>query len=193
MNIASYTYDEFLQKVRAFHGNTSPGVVLGGIMVAKAQNSLPKEGLFDAICETDRCLPDAIQLLTPCTIGNGWMRIINTGRFAVSLYDKHTGEGVRVFVDQAKLHAFTEIEKWFNCLAPNKEQSKDRLLEEIKISGGNILGACNVKIDINSLPNPIECRYPICAKCGESYLPSDQGVCLGCQGKAYISVASTKD
>jgi hypothetical protein len=38
--------------------------------------------------------PDAVQILTPCTVGNGWMRILNLGRYAVTLNDKFTGEGV---------------------------------------------------------------------------------------------------
>ena len=59
--------------------------------------------LFDAICETRNCLPDAVQLLTPCTIGNGWLKVVNVGRFALTLYDKYQGEGVRVYLDPAKV------------------------------------------------------------------------------------------
>jgi formylmethanofuran dehydrogenase subunit E len=186
MDIAAYTFDEFLQKVRAFHGNPSPGVTLGGIMVSMAQSTLPKGTLFDAICETDKCLPDAIQILTPCTIGNGWMRIVNSGRFSVSLYDKHTGEGVRVFVDPEKARAFPEINKWFFALVPKKQQDKERLMNEIKNSGAEILGMRRIKVDIGALPSPEDSQYAICPQCKESYLPNDKGVCLACQGKAYI-------
>jgi len=31
----------------------------------------------DAIVETLRCLPDAVQLFTPCSLGNGWMRVLD--------------------------------------------------------------------------------------------------------------------
>lgn len=31
-----------------------------------------------------------MQLLTPCTVGNGWLRIMNFGIYAVSLFDKRT-------------------------------------------------------------------------------------------------------
>jgi formylmethanofuran dehydrogenase subunit E len=85
MNIGSHSFDEFLQIVKSFHGNVAPGVVIGGIMVAAARRRLPPEVLFDAVCETRNCLPDAIQLLTPCTIGNGWLKVVNVGRFALSL------------------------------------------------------------------------------------------------------------
>ena len=102
MNIGSHSFDEFLQLVQSFHGYPAPGVVIGGIMVEVARRQLPAEVLFDAICETRNCLPDAIQILTPCTIGNGWLKVVNVGRFALTLYDKYQGEGVRVFLDPAQ-------------------------------------------------------------------------------------------
>ena len=187
MNIGSYTFDEFLQKVRAFHGNPAGGVVLGGMMVDMAQRNLPKDGLYDAICETDKCLPDSIQLLTPCTIGNGWMRIINSGRFSVTLYDKRSGEGVRVFVDPQKVKAFKELNNWFFSLIPKKEQERDRLAAEIKNHGNDILSMHCVIVDIDALPNKEEAAYSICAVCNESHLAADGSVCLSCQGKTYVT------
>ncbi|MBW1978010.1 MAG: formylmethanofuran dehydrogenase subunit E family protein [Deltaproteobacteria bacterium] len=68
MNICSYTYEEFLNLVRSFHGHVAPGVIIGGFMVDLALATLQAEEPAGAICETSSCLPDAIQLLTPCTI-----------------------------------------------------------------------------------------------------------------------------
>lgn len=62
--------------------------MIGGIMADFAMQQLPSNTLFDAISETTYCLPDAVQLLTPCTTGNGWLRVFNLGRYALSLYDK---------------------------------------------------------------------------------------------------------
>ncbi len=91
--IGPYAFDDYLSLVKAFHGNVAPGLVIGGFMVDLARRRLPEGLLFDAICETRNCLPDAVQLLTPCTIGNGWLKVINLGRFAVNLYDKYAGGG----------------------------------------------------------------------------------------------------
>ena len=140
MNIGSYSFDEFLQLVKSFHGYAAPGVVIGGIMVEVARRQLPAEVLFDAICETRNCLPDAIQLLTPCTIGNGWLKVVNVGRFALTLYDKYEGEGVRVFLDPAKTADWPEINAWYLKLKPKKDQDSDRLLDEIREAGPEILG-----------------------------------------------------
>ena len=100
-----------------------------------ARQSLPEGVLYDAICETSACLPDAIQLLTPCTVGNGWLRIINLGRYALSLYDKYQGSGVRVFLDARRSKLGRKSKTWLYKPKPKKEQDKERLLEEIKEAG----------------------------------------------------------
>lgn len=187
MMIVSYTFEEYLQKVRLFHGNTAPGVVLGGIMVDAARRQLPANILFDAISETGKCLPDSIQLLTPCTIGNGWMRIINIGRFALCLYDKTNGDGIRVTVDPEKLAAYPDINNWFFILKPKKEQSKERILSAIEHSGQAILGISRVKVDINALSSGFEEKYAICGNCRESYPVNSRGLCLVCQGNSYYT------
>ena len=84
ITICGRTYDEYIEMIKAFHGTVAPGVVLGGFMVDLAYRNLPQGEYFDAISETRACLPDALQLLTPCTVGNGWLRIIDLGRFALS-------------------------------------------------------------------------------------------------------------
>ena len=94
--IGPFSFGEFVNRVREFHGFPAPGVVLGGIMVDLVLKNLPPDILFDALCETSKCLPDAVQLLTPCTVGNGWLTIRDWGRFALALYDKKTGTGIRV-------------------------------------------------------------------------------------------------
>ena len=187
MNIGAYTYDEFLQKVCEFHGGPAPGVILGGMIVDMAKRNMPAGVLFDAICETDKCLPDSIQMMTPCKVGNGWMRIINTGRFAVTLYDKKNGNGVRVFVNSAKAKSLKAFYDWFACLVTKHEQNREQLMDDIRNHGYDVLDIQHVKVDIASLPNKEVEDYVICKECHESCLPTDTGVCLACQGKTYTS------
>ncbi|HCO12356.1 MAG TPA: trehalose-binding protein, partial [Desulfonauticus sp.] len=92
-----------MEVVRKFHGSPAPGILLGGVMLEVGKKLLPPKTIFDVICETPKCLPDAVQLLTLCTIGNGWLKIFNLGRYALTLYDKYEGTGVRVYVDSEKL------------------------------------------------------------------------------------------
>jgi formylmethanofuran dehydrogenase subunit E len=178
--IRSHTYERFVEMVKEFHGYEAPGVIIGGFMVDLAYRSLSEEGLFDALCETPKCLPDAVQLLTPCTIGNGWLTIVNVGRFALTLYDKRTGAGVRVFIDPARLENWPEIKAWIMKLKPKGVQDEKRLLEEIRVAGDTIMGVMRVRVGKHILEKVRRGGFAVCARCGEAYPAADGAICLGC-------------
>ena len=67
MNIGSYTFQEFKRLAENFHGYAAPGLLIGGYMVEMAKARIPEGTLFEAVVETRKCLPDAVQLLTLCT------------------------------------------------------------------------------------------------------------------------------
>jgi len=121
-----------------FHGNLAPGPLIGGFMVDAAVKRMTEYEFFDAICESASCLPDAIQILTPCTVGNGWLKIVNMGHFAITLYDKRSGDGIRVSMDVSKLDQYPEIRNWFMRLSSKQEQDKDALISEIHAAGYGI-------------------------------------------------------
>ena len=175
--------EEFLNHIIAFHGYAAPGVIVGGIMISIAVERLPKGVLFDVICETSSCLPDAVQLFTPCTVGNGWLKIIDLGRFAVNLYDKYNGNGVRIYLDPEKLQDWDEIHAWFLKLKTKNEQSKDRLLEQIWMAGPNIYSLQTIQIKPQYLMKRSKGPIGICSVCGEAYPVVHGASCLGCQGK----------
>lgn len=186
--IGEYTFDEFLDAVESFHGYKAPGVVIGGIMVDFAMQMLASSTLFDAISETTYCLPDAIQLLTPCTTGNGWLRVFNLGRYAVSLYDKYQGNGFRVFVDSGKIQSFSEINTWFFKLKPKKEQDDKLLMAQIREAGPTICSVEPVMIQPQFLEKRHKGQISSCPLCGEAY-PLDHGrICRACQGQTPYQV-----
>lgn len=87
-----------------------------------------------------------MQLLTPCTFGNGWLRVLPFGIYAVTLYDKATGEGVRVELDNDKLEPYDAIRSWFLKERPKKEQDTEPAAGQIKEAGESILSFRNVRI-----------------------------------------------
>lgn len=184
ITICGHTYDEYIEMIKAFHGHVAPGMVIGGFMVSLANRNLPEGEFFDAICETRACLPDAIQILTPCTVGNGWLRIVNIGRFALSLFEKYSGNGVRVYVDSRKLDDWPELKTFFFKLKPKKEQDFDTLIHEITRAGNSIFGVQEVKVDMDSVRGQHRGAFAVCPSCGEGYPVSDGEICQGCQGKA---------
>jgi formylmethanofuran dehydrogenase subunit E len=189
MTIRSYTLEEYLERVQSFHGFVAPGVMIGGFMVDLAYQHLPEDRLFNALSETAKCLPDAIQLLTSCTVGNGYLRVINLGRYAMALYDKDRGEGIRVFLDQDKLEAWPEIKNWFFKLKPKKEQNYPILMEQIKEAGASICGVQQVTVAPRFLHKRRRGGFAICALCKESYPADDGETCLACQGKSPYKVS----
>lgn len=192
MNIESYTFEEFKNKAAAFHGYPAPGLLIGGYMVARAKSMLPEGTLFDAVCETSKCLPDAVQLLSLCSIGNGWMKIVNLGRYAVTLYDKYTGQGVRVWIDTDKLEQWPEIKCWLLKLKPKKEQDSDKLFEEIEQAGHNLCSWAEVQVSERFMKHASMGSIGICPACSEPYPTRDGAVCRGCQGEAPYVLAGVE-
>jgi formylmethanofuran dehydrogenase subunit E len=188
ITICGHTYDEYIEMIKAFHGHIAPGMVIGGFMVDLAYRNLPQGEYFDAICETRACLPDAIQILTPCTVGNGWLKIIDLGRFALSLYEKYTGNGVRVYVDSRKLDDWPEVKTFFFKLKSKKEQDSEALIAEIKLARTSILAVQKVVVDLDAIKSSRRDAFTVCPLCGEGYPKDDGDICLGCQGEApYLS------
>ncbi len=182
MHIGKYEFNEFMEVVRSFHGSPAPGIIIGGIMVDMARDALPPETIFDAVVETPKCLPDAVQLLTPCTVGNGWLKIVNLGRYALTLYDKYTGEGIRVFIDPRKLANWDEIQGWILKLKPKKDQDFDRLISQIKTAGREFLTARPIQVNLEQLTRKRMSDINVCPICNEPYPSDDGAACRGCHG-----------
>lgn len=184
MNIGSYTFSQFHEIAENFHGCAAPGLLIGGYMVELGKGLLPEGTLFEAVVETSKCLPDAVQLLTLCSTGNKRLNIRDLGLYAVSLYDKKTGAGVRVSIDPAKLYAYPEIRGWFMKEKPKHAQDLDELEREIEQAGHGICKVQRVQIDKEFLNHGHMGTVGVCSRCGEAY-PLEHGPqCLGCQGQA---------
>lgn len=184
MNIGPYTFAEFKERAAAFHGYPAPGLLLGGYMVAMAQRALPEGTLFEALVESKKCLPDAVQLLTLCSAGNNWMKVLNLGRYAVSLFDKYTGKGFRVHVNLEKLANYPEMRAWLLKSKPKSEQDSDRLFEELEEAGDSILAMEPIQIRSKYLGHSHMGEIGVCPTCKEAYPQEDGVLCRGCQGEA---------
>lgn len=194
MNVYGYTFEQFYELARNFHGYPAPGLLLGGYMVELARQHLPEGTLFEVLSETPKCLPDAVQLLTPCTFGNNRLRNVNLGRYAVVFYDKFTGEGVRVFLDAAKVEAWPEIAGWLFKRTPKKEQNTEKLLAEIREAGVSCCSVQQVRVPKRMLGKKSMGDIVICPSCGEAYPAMDGAICRGCLGEApYALCAETAE
>jgi formylmethanofuran dehydrogenase subunit E len=195
--ILSHTFDEFAAMVKSFHGSAAPGVIIGGFMVELAYRMLPENGLYDVICETAKCLPDAVQLLTPCSIGNRWLTIIDTGRYGLTFYDKRNGRGIRVYLDYKRCEPWPEIRDWYLKLKPKQMQNGALLFAQIREAGVSLFGTEQVLVDLTSrLPaKKGSGSIAICPSCDEAYRASDGAVCPACRGAGlpYASKAAHRE
>lgn len=179
--IGGQSWPDFIEQVKLFHGYAAPGVLLGGIMVELARKRLPEGTLFDALAETYSCLPDAVQMLTACTIGNGWLKVLDNGRYALTLYDKYTGAGVRVAVRSDNLQNYPTLHDWLLNLVDKKDQDENQLREEIRTGGAKICAIEAIQVDKNFLGKVRKGRVVPCPICREPYPLRDGAICLGCQ------------
>lgn len=94
-------YDTLLEKAKAFHGDTCAGIVLGTRMTLSGMKSLGLDPLVrhrDLIVfvEIDRCMTDAVQAITGCSLGHRTLKFFNYGKFAATFYEMNKKRAVRV-------------------------------------------------------------------------------------------------
>jgi formylmethanofuran dehydrogenase subunit E len=180
--IGNHSYEEFKGMATMFHNYPAPGLMLGGYMVERAKEFIPEGTLYEVLAETPWCLPDAVQLLTPCTMGNGWLKVVNLGRYAVTLYDKHSGEGVRVSIDPKKLEPYDELRTWLYKLKPKSEQDTQRLQDQIARAGASICKVESVVVTDRTMAKRHKGAIGDCRVCGEPYPLKHGAICRACQG-----------
>lgn len=174
---------ELVEQVYKFHTKRAPGIPIGVEMVNLAKEKLGNVDKLGAVAETQVCLSDAIQFLTGCTIGNKYLTMNDKiGRYALTLYDRSNGRGIRVFVDINKIDSqkMPEMHKFFLRQRSPEVQKDDSarkasgkiIVDEFMASGRNIFGWQYVRIK-NYEKEPV---YPVkvCQGCGESYIYSDE-------------------
>jgi len=182
--IGPYSIDQFIKAATKFHGYAAPGLVLGGFMVDAAMKALPDDILFDAISETSWCLPDAVQMLSACSVGNGWLKILNLGLYSVCLYDKFTGHGVRLWLDLDKVDSDSEIRTWLMKLKPKQEQDSPLLRRQIIEAGASICSMRDVQVKPEQRIKRSKGTIIPCPICGEPFPAQFGAICRSCQGES---------
>ena len=90
------TFDDCIR----FHGHSCPGLASGYRAATAAMEALgvtrPEDEDLVAICETDACGVDAIQVIAGTTAGKGNLIIHDYGKHAFTFYNRKDGNAVRV-------------------------------------------------------------------------------------------------
>jgi formylmethanofuran dehydrogenase subunit E len=165
-----------ISRLSEFHTYPAPGVLIGAFMVDYALELLgvSADRKIYGICETPKCLPDALQVMAHCTTGNNRLKVIPIGKFAITLNlptDGDNTEAVRVFVDQKKLKQFPTIDSWY-CNSPgyNKQTMKGQLQEEIFRAARSILSSERVRIPVTKKKKWKSVTCPCCGETVPDYM-----------------------
>lgn len=176
------------------HGHLAPGLALGVRMSRVAMERLDmKRGnrKFIAIAETSRCLSDAMQAATGCTMGHANAFIEDYGKLALTLARVDTKEGVRVSLKENASHHSALMMKWMLREGKLSKDEEKKLGLELLNLNEKYFGVSNIKINIEGTFD--NSRIVKCEKCGE-LIPvgiaaiDQKTLCRACAGKAYYSM-----
>ena len=140
--------DEYLSEAEAAHGHLCAGQILG---VRMAMLGLEKLGIDDpkgrdrkrliTYVEIDRCMTDAVAVVTGCRLGKRALKFRDWGKVAATFVDLSSGRGVRIVAkDSAKnvaraLHPELESKNQQQMLA-YREMPAEELFDvrEVRVS-----------------------------------------------------------
>jgi formylmethanofuran dehydrogenase subunit E len=181
-------FEEQLEKAGKFHGDTCGGIVIGTKI---AMYGLEKLGMelnkqnkdLIVFVEIDRCMSDAVQAVTGCSMGKRSLKQMNYGRFAATFYNMSTGEAFRI----------TDVD------ANSKkklDETKEEMIERFKNTPPKELfntQRVEIKLDENELPGkPIIKAF--CSICHEKVMDSKhkliggKPVCKSCSEESYYRI-----
>jgi formylmethanofuran dehydrogenase subunit E len=177
-------FDVYLKKAGDFHGSICVGIVLGtriSLAAMKALGMKPGDKNKNLIVytEIDRCMTDAIQAITSCSLGHRSLKHVDYGKFAATFVNLDTGRAVR-----------GTVKNYFS----SKNSIKETLIKLAHIPDRELVTLQEVKIDIpeTDLPGPSVCKV-ICTVCGERIVDGrevneeNRTLCRGCAYGKYYS------
>lgn len=174
--------NETLDRCIAFHGHLCMGQVLGVRLALKGLELLrgPDPKQLIVFIENDRCIADAIQIVTGTRVGRRSAKLANYGKMAASFLDLGSGEAWRVNVGQVP------------ALDPH---DKTVVREVLRVPDTPLLQWRRVEIDLKPEERPGKpMRVIPCARCGERVMdgrdvPGPDGpLCQSCLAGGYYRV-----
>jgi formylmethanofuran dehydrogenase subunit E len=176
-----------------FHTYPAPGVLIGAFMVDFAMELLgvTKGQKIYGVCETPKCLPDALQVLAHITIGNNRLKVVPIGKFAITMNlpsEDTTAEAVRVYVDLEKLKKYRTVDIWYaNSPAFDKKTMKGQLFDEIFSAGRSILSFERVRVTVQKKKKWSSVTCPCCGETVPDYLIEGDR-CGACGSMKYYEI-----
>ncbi|MFB3815479.1 MAG: FmdE family protein [Terriglobales bacterium] len=187
------SFDELLAEAEQAHGHLCAGQVLG---VRMAMLGLRKLGIADprgkdrkrlfTFVEIDRCMTDAVGVVTGCRLGKRALKFRDWGKVAATFVDQATGRAIRVVArESAKQRAremFPEI--------GHKNEQQMRAYRELPDEDLFEVQWVRVELPPEELPG-FKSERVICEECGEGInfrrevRRGGRVLCRACAGERY--------
>jgi formylmethanofuran dehydrogenase subunit E len=177
-------FELYYRKAADYHGHACAGIALGTKMTLAAMRYL---GLDPALknknllvyVEVDRCMTDAVQVISRCTLGHRSLKFVDYGKFAASFINLDNGKAVRATIKES-FDSSGPIETVAAKIAEMPD-SELVILEDIKIEVP--------PADMPGHPH----KKAFCQVCGERVMDGRDVVkdgrilCRACAGNKYYS------
>jgi formylmethanofuran dehydrogenase subunit E len=161
--------DTLLRKAKEFHGEICAGIVLGTRMTMAGMRELGMDPLQSnrnliVYVEIDRCIADAIQAITGCSLGHRTLKYKPYGKFAATYIDLSTGTAVRVNILEKKRTEKSGKEAMKEAVSILLDVPEEELMRITKV---------NVTIPDGDMPGMPKNRVR-CHRCGEMIVDNKQ-------------------
>jgi formylmethanofuran dehydrogenase subunit E len=171
-------YEDLIRKAAAFHGDICVGQVLGVRMVMAGLRRLDIDDPLKTrdliiFVEVDRCLADAIQATTGCTLGKRRIKFVNYGKFGATFLDMSKKKAVRVSVrEKARSLArrYAEEKGWVKQGEEPEWKKWMEIMSKVysKMRERDLLSIRRVSVEISKWDLPGRPKHTVeCKMCGE--------------------------
>jgi len=174
--------EELLDRCIAFHGHLCLGQVLGVRLALKGMELIGTRNRKEMIVfiENDRCIADAIQIVTGTRIGRRSAKLINYGKMAATFINTESGNAYRVHVRHVD---------------PHTRHSKETIRQTLHTPEAELLAWKSVAVPLEPEDLPGKPRRTVnCVRCGEKVfdgreVQADAGpLCLSCAHGSYYQI-----
>ena len=181
--ITKEAYEEQLAKAKEFHGEVCGGIAIGtklamyGMDLMGMELNTRHKNLI-VFVEIDRCMADAVQSVTKCSMGKRSLKQMYYGKFGVTFYNMDTKEAIRVSdADANSKEDICEtkaemIQRFMDTPAEelfNVEKVKIRPIPDAQIPGSahtsTFCSVCGEKVTDDR--HLVRSGRPICKSCAE--------------------------
>ena len=185
--------DDLLAEAAQAHGHLCAGQVLG---VRLAMLGLEKLGIDDprgkdrkrlvTFVEIDRCMTDAVALVTGCRLGKRALKFRDWGKVAATFVDVASGKAVRIAARESSKQLAREL----HSDIPDK--NRQQMLAYRELADNDLFDVQWVRVELRPEDFPgYKGERMLCSQCGEGInferqLERDGKVlCRACAGESY--------